>query len=333
MPSLASCCLAARWPDGGAECRAAGRPLVLPPPPAARLWLVPALVVPARAAHPCLVQPGVPPGLGAALGRGQGRVLVAFVVVVIAVVRVVGHPFGRGHLPPAEPFTAEQDQAVDGQEHRGDHRLGQRSLHRVLQQRADDADRDRGQDDHPGQLLVHRLDPAVPDRGQEPAGDPQPVPPEIDDHGDGRGHMQADDEGQIRRVRCGDAQILRPAPADQRRDEHAVAETGHREQLGDALEQADDHCLGVGQVVEHALPFAPRGHRPGTGQPEAENGLLVHAPRARHRARHCARHFGRVSSHQATRRGHDHITRASGRAPGAPASRRGKNETARSPRG
>ena len=165
---------------------------------------------------------------------------------------------GRGRqLPAPEPLPAEEDQAVYGQEHRGQYRLGERVLHRVLQQRPNDADGDRRENDHPGELLVHGLDPPVRDRGAESDDDPQPVPPEVNNHRDRGGHVQADDERQIGRAGARHAEVLRPAAAHQRRDQHAVPQAGHREQLGHPLEQADDHCLGICQVGDHGSLSLP----------------------------------------------------------------------------
>ena len=41
---------------------------------------------------------------------------------------------------------------------------------------------------------------SVPERGEEPADDPDPVPPEVDQQRDRGGHVQADDERQVRRL-------------------------------------------------------------------------------------------------------------------------------------
>ena len=61
---------------------------------------------------------------------------------------------------------ADSRAALERQEDRGQHGLGERVLHRVLEQRAGDADRDRREDDHPGELMVDGLDPPVRRRGQ-----------------------------------------------------------------------------------------------------------------------------------------------------------------------
>ena len=173
---------------------------------------------------------------------------------------------GLAGRPAADVALAgQQDQAVDGQEHGGEDGLAEDHPEQVLEDQADEADRDGGQDDHPGQALVGRaeLPPAgargwpgqVPQGAEEPADHPHPVPPEVDEQRDRRGHVQADDEREVRGLGLGHVEIARPATADQGRDQDVVPEAGHREQLGHALDEADHGGLQVGQV-NHARPFA-----------------------------------------------------------------------------
>jgi len=165
-----------------------------------------------------------------------------------------GHlPVGLDRGPGAELLPAVQDHAVHDEEHAGQDRLAEQDPERVLGDQADQADRDRGQDDHPGQPLVPGRHPRVPSlpvpqRGEEPADDPDPVPPEVDEQGDRGGHMHAHDEGQVRRLGLGHVQVRGPAPADQRRDQHVVPQAGHGEQLGHALDQADHTSLEERQM-------------------------------------------------------------------------------------
>ena len=84
-----------------------------------------------------------------------------------------------------------------------------------------------------------------------PARIAQPVPPEEHQQGSGGGDVQADDERQVGRLRCGNVQVLCPLAAQQRRHQHRVPEAGDREQLGDALGSADDHGFDVAQVRAH----------------------------------------------------------------------------------
>ncbi len=106
--------------------------------------------------------------------------------------------------------------------------------------------------DQPGQPFVGRLDPPMAQRGEEPGQDAHPVTPEEDQQRGGGGHMQAHDEREVGRFGGGDAEILRPSPADQRRHQHRVPQAGDREQLGDALERADHHGLDIAQVRGHS---------------------------------------------------------------------------------
>ena len=171
---------------------------------------------------------------------------------------------------PPGPLPGQQDQPVDEQEARGEDGPAEVHAEQVLQGEARDADRNRGQDDHPGEHLVGvlRLEPPgarggrgdVPERGEEGPDDPQPVPPEIQDHGGGRGDVQPDDVRQVRRLRLGHVQVLRPRAPDDRRDEHGVAQAGDREKFRDALEKPDHPGFCVRQM-RHASPSLPRFNR------------------------------------------------------------------------
>ena len=58
---------------------------------------------------------------------------------------------------PAEELPGQQDQAVDDQEDRGPDGLAEQDPEFVLEHEPDEPDRDRRQDDHPGEPLVGRL--------------------------------------------------------------------------------------------------------------------------------------------------------------------------------
>ncbi len=137
-------------------------------------------------------------------------------------------------------------------------------------------DRDRGQDDHPGQLLVGGADLAVADRGEEPADDPDPVPPEVDDQRHGGGHVQADDEGQVGRLGGGDVQVAGPGAADQGRNQHGMAQAGDWEHLRNALDEADDRGLEVGQV-SHKESSGSGGCRAGSRVAYSGPSGVLHA--------------------------------------------------------
>ena len=76
---------------------------------------------------------------------------------------------------------------------------------------------------------------AVHHAGHQSAHDAHPVATEEHDQREGGGHMQAHDEGQVRRLGLAHVEIARPRPADPGGHEHAVAEARHGEQLRDAL--------------------------------------------------------------------------------------------------
>ena len=109
----------------------------------------------------------------------------------------------------------------------------------VLEHEPDQPDRDRRQDDHPGEPLVGRLQlpPAgarrrldeLAERGEEPLDDPYPVPPEVDEQGDRGGDVQPDDEGQVRRFGRGDVEVGGPAATHDGGEQDVVPEAGDRE--------------------------------------------------------------------------------------------------------
>ena len=77
-----------------------------------------------------------------------------------------------------------------------------------------------------------------------------------------------DDEREVRRLRGRDVQVARPAAAEHGGEQHAVAEAGDREELGDALEETDDRGLEPAQVV-HAAAFRDRDtDRPSVEAPD-----------------------------------------------------------------
>jgi hypothetical protein len=85
---------------------------------------------------------------------------------------------------------------------------------------------------------------------QTPALWNTPVAPEVGEQRNRGSDVQADDEGQVRRLRRGDVEVTGPAPAHERGNQDVVTQAGDREELGNALDQADHHCLGVGHQVD-----------------------------------------------------------------------------------
>ena len=141
----------------------------------------------------------------------------------------------RAHLgPPPHRLTPRQDQAVHGEERRAGERLGELSSQKVLEDEPDDAGRDSRDDQQPGQSLVRALDLACPQRADEALDDAHPVVAEVHDQRDRCRHVQRDEEREIEGLvgRLGADEVV---PAEPGRHQHGVAETGDREQLGDAL--------------------------------------------------------------------------------------------------
>ena len=118
-----------------------------------------------------------------------------------------GRPTGAGNGAAARRAAAARRSA------RGTCRRVPAAEHgpeRVLQKQTADPDRDRGQDEQPGQALVRGPHPTVPDRGEQAADDPHPVAPEEDQQCEGGRDVQPDDERQVRRFRRGQS---RSAPS------------------------------------------------------------------------------------------------------------------------
>jgi hypothetical protein len=104
---------------------------------------------------------------------------------------------------PAQGFTGQQDQSVDGEEDGRGQRFGEQGAEGVFQGQPGDADRDRGDDEKPGESFVGvggddapRGD-AGPKGAPEPADDPHPVGSEEDDQGQCGRYMQGDDDRQV----------------------------------------------------------------------------------------------------------------------------------------
>ena len=90
-------------------------------------------------------------------------------------------------------------------------------------------------------------------RGKEPADDPYPVPPEVDQQRDRGRDVQPDDEGQVRGLGAGDVEVGLPAAAHEGGKQDVVPEAGDGEQLRDALDQADDGSFQVSQLCHVSL--------------------------------------------------------------------------------
>src|SRR5262249_12829776 len=113
---------------------------------------------------------------------------------------------------------------------------------RVLEEKAEHACRDRPDDEQPPELRVGVVlaDPAVAQAACEPAQDAHPVAPEEEEEDEGRREVRRDEEAQEVRV------VLVDVPAEEAREDDARAETRDREELGHALDDAQDDRLPVG---------------------------------------------------------------------------------------
>ena len=88
--------------------------------------------------------------------------------------------------------------------------------------------------------MVVGRDLAVAQRAHDALHDAHPVAPEEAEQHDRRGEMGGDEEGDEVRV------VLVDVPAEQPRQDHAMAETRDRKQLAEALQQAEQDRLSVG---------------------------------------------------------------------------------------
>ena len=113
---------------------------------------------------------------------------------------------------------------------------------RVLEEQTQDARRNRPDNEQPPELGVRvgRVDPAVAQAAPEALHDPHPVTPEEAEEDERRGQVGRDKERDEVLV------VLMDVPPEQFREDDAVAEAGDREELGHALEQAEDDRLPVG---------------------------------------------------------------------------------------
>ena len=141
----------------------------------------------------------------------------------------------------AQPLTEQQQQPVDHQEGRSDHRRAEQAADELLQQEAEDHCRDGGDDDqqeHPAAFpdLVFGAD-AQQARRQRP-----PITPEIPQQRRGGAEMQHHQERQE------SGRPLIEARTDQRGQHDGMAQAGDGEQLGGALDDGDEDGLQRGHV-------------------------------------------------------------------------------------
>src|SRR5262245_13828259 len=111
----------------------------------------------------------------------------------------------------------------------------------MLEEQAENACRDRSDDEQPAELRVPVVgcNPPVSEAAPHAAKDAHPVAPEEDKEHDRGREVRRDEEGDEVLV------VLVDVPAEQAREDDAVAKARDRKQLGDALEQSQDDRLEV----------------------------------------------------------------------------------------
>src|ERR1019366_2859166 len=151
-----------------------------------------------------------------------------------------------------DELAADQDHAVNGEEDRRVERLGEEHPQLVLEGEAHDPDGDRGHDEQPDEPLVGRLHAPRAQRGEERADEPQPVSPVVREEPDRGPDMEPDEEREVEAValRLGAVDVV---PPEERREDDAVPEARHPEELGDALHEPDDDRLEVRDVVRDVV--------------------------------------------------------------------------------
>ena len=165
--------------------------------------------------------------------------------------------------PAAQPLEGEQQDAVEDQEEGRGLGRGEEGAQRVLEGEAEDAGRDRPDHQQPAEprVVVALADATVADRAAEALEDPHPVGEEVEEEDDRGGAVGGDQEDEEVVV------VLVDVPAEEARDDHPVAEAGDREGLGDALGEAEDQRLQVGDRVGHG------GDHPGSRLTRDESGM------------------------------------------------------------
>src|SRR3981189_3453601 len=145
----------------------------------------------------------------------------------------------------AQRLAGQQDQPVNREEDGRREWFGEQGAESVFEGQPGDPDGDGGDDQQPGEAFVGvGGDDAArgdggPNGASESADDAHPVGSEEDDQGQGGGHVQGDDDSQVRAGfagrggRLGDQGF--PAATDESRHQHGVSQAGDREQFSDTL--------------------------------------------------------------------------------------------------
>ena len=141
-------------------------------------------------------------------------------------------------LPP-QRLPREHHETVENQEERRRRRRAEQPPDRNLEDEAQDADRNRGDDEPPTDAFVAIVAQATAnDARDERAHDRIPLRAIEDDQRQRRAEVQHDDKRQKRR-----AGAIHVVPAEHGRHQNRVAEARNRKQLAHALEQRQNERL------------------------------------------------------------------------------------------
>lgn len=144
------------------------------------------------------------------------------------------HLLGRLMGAAALDAIAEpQQHAVDDQRNRDDPQIMKHALDALFQQQADDAGRDRTDDQRPHQVPVVVL--AAAELREETADQCDPARAEVPQQRQRGAEVERDEEGQQLR------RMLVDVHAEQRRHEQRMAEAADGEEFGDALQDAQEY--------------------------------------------------------------------------------------------
>ena len=114
----------------------------------------------------------------------------------------------------------------------------------MLEGQTENSGRNAGDDDQPREALGRGLGSPLAEGAKKGGDDLDPIVAVVDEQSEGAAHVEHDDERQPVGFRLG-LGLDHPAPAEEGGVKDGVPEAGDREQLGDALKNAEDDRLQV----------------------------------------------------------------------------------------